>query len=434
MAEVLAYLLRSAACLAALTLFYRLVLMRDANFGLNRVFLLGSAALSLGLPLLRIESPFFTTVIPAEALAALPAAAPAPEAPSGPAPLDVLFAVYAAGAVLAAVLFLVRVGRIAWMAARCGCERHRGLRIVLCGHSGEPFSFFRYVFLDRSRGASADLDRVLAHELAHVRQLHSLDVVLAEALAVVQWFNPFVWPYKRSLRETHEYLADRAVIAQGCPLARYQLLIVEQSVGGRLLELASSFRTSQIKRRIAMLTKKRTKGLARWKPLFILPLAVVLVLAFAESKTVVQPLPQASVQTGQETPAKGGAPLKMTEEEMVKALKEKAFQLEEMKKKNAETVAKLREKLAAATDAETKAKIEQALKEQKLQSVEIGAKERMLQMKKVEMEMAKVDDPAQRLELEKKLKALQAENEDLKRKIEEIRQAEQKAKQAAEKK
>ncbi len=434
MAEVLAYLLRSAACLAALTLFYRLVLMRDANFGLNRVFLLGSAALSLGLPLLRIESPFFTTVIPAEALAALPAAAPAPEAPSGPAPLDVLFAVYAAGAVLAAVLFLVRVGRIAWMAARCGCERHRGLRIVLCGHSGEPFSFFRYVFLDRSRGASADLDRVLAHELAHVRQLHSLDVVLAEALAVVQWFNPFVWPYKRSLRETHEYLADRAVIAQGCPLARYQLLIVEQSVGGRLLELASSFRTSQIKRRIAMLTKKRTKGLARWKPLFILPLAVVLVLAFAESKTVVQPSPQASVQTGQETPAKGGAPLKMTEEEMVKALKEKAFQLEEMKKKNAETVAKLREKLAAATDAETKAKIEQALKEQKLQSVEIGAKERMLQMKKVEMEMAKVDDPAQRLELEKKLKALQAENEDLKRKIEEIRQAEQKAKQAAEKK
>lgn len=434
MAEVLAYLLRSAVCLAALTLFYRLVLMRDANFGLNRVFLLGSAVLSLGLPLLRIESPFFTTVIPAEALAAPPAALPGPASSPGPGPLDIVFAAYIAGAAVALGLFLVRIGRLALAAARCGCERHRGLRIVLCGHSGEPFSFFRFVFVDRSRGASADLDRVLAHELAHVRQLHSLDVVLAEALAVIQWFNPFVWPYKRSLRETHEFLADRAVIAQGCPLARYQLLIVEQSVGGRLLELASSFRTSQIKRRIAMMTKKQTKGLARWKPLFILPLAVVLVLAFAESKTVVQPSLQTSVQSGQETPAKGGAPLKMTEEEMAKALKEKAFQLEEMKKKNAETVAKLRDKLAAATDAETKAKIEQALKEQKLQSVEIGAKERMLQMKKVEMEMAKVDDPARKLDLEKKLKTLQAESEDLKRKIEEIRQAELKAKQAAEKK
>jgi hypothetical protein len=435
MAELVTYLLRSAACLAALTLFYRLVLMRDANFGLNRVFLLGSAVLSLGLPLLRVESPFFTTVVPAAAFSLPAAAAPAPVMPFGPAPLDLVFAVYAAGAALALGLFLVRVGRIAWMAVRCGCERHRGLRIVLCGHSGEPFSFFRFVFVDRSQARGGDIDRVLAHELAHVRQLHSLDVVLAEVLSVVQWFNPFVWPYKRSLRETHEYLADRAVIAQGCPLARYQLLIVEQSVGGRLLELASSFRTSQIKRRIVMLTKQQTKGLARWKPLFILPLAVVLVLAFAESRTIVQAGPQASVQSGQETAAKGGgAPVKMTEEEMAKALKEKAAQLDEMKKKNAETVAKLKEKLALATDAETKDKIGQALMEQKLMSVEIGAKERMLQMKKVEMEMAKVSDPAQKLELEKKLKALQVESDDLKKKAEEMRQAEMKAKPAAEKK
>ena len=98
MAELVTYLLRSAACLAALTLFYRLVLMRDANFGLNRVFLLGSAVLSLALPLLRIESPFFTTIVPAEALSLPAAAAPAPAMPSGPAPLDLVFAVYAAGA------------------------------------------------------------------------------------------------------------------------------------------------------------------------------------------------------------------------------------------------------------------------------------------------------------------------------------------------
>ena len=179
------------------------------------------------------------------------------------------------------------------MAARCGCERHRGLRVVLCGHPGESFSFFNFVFLNKAKIPDGDVDRILAHELAHVRQLHSFDIVFSEILTVVQWFNPFVWPYKRSLRETHEYLADRAVIAQGCSLARYQLLIVEQHVGGRLLELASSFRTSQIKRRITMLSKQETKGLARWKPLLILPLAVAFVLAFAESRTVVQAGPAA---------------------------------------------------------------------------------------------------------------------------------------------
>lgn len=187
-----------------------------------------------------------------------------------------------------------------------------------------------------------------------------------------------------------------------------------------------------------MLSRQETKGLARWKPLLALPLALALVLAFAESRTVVKQgpgAPPASVQSGQEGAAKGGgAPVKLSEEEMAKALKEKAAQLDEMKKKNAETVAKLKEKLALATDAETKDKIGQALMEQKLMSVEIGAKERMLQMKKVEMEMAKVSDPAQKLELEKKLKALQVESDDLKKKAEEMRQAEMKAKPAAEKK
>jgi len=128
--------------------------------------------------------------------------------------------------------------RLVLMAGRCGCERHRGLRIILCGHPGESFSFFNFVFINKAKIPDGALDRILAHELAHVRQLHSFDIVFSEFLTVVQWFNPFVWPYRRSLRETHEYLADRAVIAQGCSLARYQLLIVEQHVGGRLLELA----------------------------------------------------------------------------------------------------------------------------------------------------------------------------------------------------
>ncbi|NLH77601.1 MAG: hypothetical protein GX465_11240 [Acidobacteria bacterium] len=408
MAEILVPIVRSAAVLAVLTVFYRLALGRDANFALNRAFLVGAAVLSLGLPLVRITSPFVTTVVPAEALAALPAATPVPAPSPGPGPLDVLFAAYIAGAAVALGLFLARIARLALAAARCGCERHRGLRIVLCGHSGEPFSFFRFVFVDRSRGASADLDRVLAHELAHVRQLHSLDVVLAEVLSVVQWFNPFVWPYKRSLRETHEYLADRAVIAQGCPLARYQLLIVEQSVGGRLLELASSFRTSQIKRRIAMLTKPQTKGWGRWKPLFLLPLAVVLVLAFAESRTVVQPGPGPALASAQDD---AGKPAQTSEEELDKALKDKVAQLGEMKKKNDEMTAKLKDKLAATTDEAVRAKIVEALKDEQLKALEIGLKERSLQMKKVEWEMNKAGDPAAKADLEKKLAQLKATEE-----------------------
>jgi hypothetical protein len=438
MADLPSYLLRSAVFLALFYGLYWVTLRRETFFALNRAFLLGAAVLALTLPLLRVPSPFFETVVyvsPFRAAAEAPSAGVA--ARGGPAVQELLLAVYLAGAATLLLLFLARVARLALLVARCGCVRHRGLRVVLCGCPGESFSFFRFVFLNRSKVPPEDLDRVLAHELAHVRQFHSFDVVLAELLAAVQWFNPFVWPYKRSLRETHEYLADRAVIAQGCSLARYQLLIVEQHVGGRLLELASGFRTSQIKRRIVMLSRQETKGLARGKPLLILPLALALVLVFAESRTVVKEGPDigAALQSAQKDKGQDVGKPVLSEDEMVKALKEKMAKFEDMKKKNAETMAKLEQKLASAPDAAAKEAILAKMQEQKVLSLEIGAKERMLHSKKVEMALNKETDAARKAELESKLKELQIEADKYLKKAESVRNgAAEKEKQAAEKK
>jgi len=436
MADLSAYLVRSGAYLALFYAFYRLVLSRETFFALNRAYLLGAAALALALPLLRVESPFFETVVYAGPLHdyAGPSAISIPSRGIGLP--DILPVVYAAGAGLFLLLFIVRLGRLALLVRRCGCVRHRGLRVVLCGHPGESFSFFKYVFLNKSKIPEGDMDRVLAHELAHVRQLHSFDIVFSELLTVIQWCNPFVWPYKRSLRETHEYLADRAVIAQGCSLARYQLLIVEQHVGGELLELASSFRTSQIKRRIVMLSKQQTKGLARWKPLLVLPMAVALVLVFAESRTVVKEGPAVVAAPSSAAVA---PPSQETSEEakMAQALKEKMLQLEEMKQKNAETMAKLEEKLKEAPDAAAKEKILAAMKEQKVMSFEIGAKERTLRMKKLEFALTKETDAAKKADLEKKLEQVKAEADEYMKKAQVAREAAvglEKEKAAAEKK
>ena len=188
-----------------------------------------------------------------------------------------------------------------------------------------------------------------------------------------------------------------------------------------------------------MLTKQETKGLARWKPLLILPLALAFVLAFAESRTVVQAEPGAALTpapSGQESAAKKdvGKPVTLSDEEMAKALKEKALQLEDMKKKNEETMAKLKEKLEATTDPDTKAKILALMKEQKVMSLDIGAKECMLQMKKLEMAMAKESETAKKADMEKKLEQLKAESEEYQKKAEQLRGAGEKSKQAAEKK
>ncbi len=174
-----------------------------------------------------------------------------------------------------------------------------------------------------------------------------------------------------------------------------------------------------------MLSKQETKGLARWKPLLVLPLALGLVLAFAESRTVVKEGPamvaaqeQKTLQPGQE---KKSPP--MSEEEIIKAWMEKARQLEEMKKKNQETMLKLEAKLKEAPDAATKEKIQAAMKEQKVMALEIGAKECMLQMKKVEYELNKETDPAKKAELEHKLQALHLKADECVKKAEAARNA-----------
>ena len=105
-----------------------------------------------------------------------------------------------------------------------------------------------------------------------------------EIVLSLQWFNPFVWPYKKALQETHEYLADSGVIAQGFSSVKYQLLMFEQHVGASLFEFGNNFKKSQIKRRIMMLSKIKSPKAAKLKLLLALPLAIALVLIFAEPR------------------------------------------------------------------------------------------------------------------------------------------------------
>ncbi len=416
MSEILDFLLRSGACLIVFYGFYWLFLRKETFHLFNRVYLLAAAALSLALPLVRMTSPFFTTVIPASALESSRSVAPL-RPPTSIDPLSVLLLVYLAGAGLFLGRLLFRLASLYVIARKCGCRRNDGLKVVVCGHHGEPFSFFHYIFIDRTNLGDGDLDRILAHEMVHVRQLHSVDILVSELVSIVQWFNPFVWPYKRSLRETHEYLADRAVIAQGCSLARYQLLIVEQHVGGELFTLASSFRTSQIKRRITMLTKRESKGLKRLKPLLILPLALVLVLAFAESKTVVQD----DLRAEKASFKAGPATQDVSEEKMIKELKAKFEKLEYMKDENLKKIELLKKKLESTTDPDTQAKLKALLKEQKYMAMEIEAKSMSLQMTKAEIALAKETDAEKKAQLEEMLATFKAKEKELAEVIEQAR-------------
>ncbi|MBO5806774.1 MAG: TonB family protein, partial [Bacteroidaceae bacterium] len=156
----------------------------------------------------------------------------------------------------------------------------QGIRLrVHCGKE-KPFSWFRWVVLgedDMQDGAR----EILTHEAAHVAAGHSWDIVFADAVIILQWFNPLAWIAKSVLKDIHEFEADEAVINSGVNAKQYQLLIIKKAVGARLYSIANSFNHSLTKKRITMMCKEKSKKWRCAKALYILPVAAVAALSFS---------------------------------------------------------------------------------------------------------------------------------------------------------
>ena len=137
----------------------------------------------------------------------------------------------------------------------------------------EPFSFFKWVFIsatnDFSEGQRAE---IIAHEKAHVRQNHALDLLLIEFLGLLLWFNPLIYFYKKALRDTHEYLADKETITHFSDKKQYLNLLINQHFVGRNLPFVTKFHHySLLKKRVIMITKSPSHKIAKLKIMLAVP-------------------------------------------------------------------------------------------------------------------------------------------------------------------
>lgn len=143
-----------------------------------------------------------------------------------------------------------------------------------------PFSWFGYIVVSHG-----DLEHnrreIITHELAHVKQHHTCDLLLANLLVVLLWFNPAAWMIRRTLQLTHEYCADDFVLSCGVDAKEYQLLLIKVSVGSRLQSISNTLNHSNLKNRITMMSKKKTSVLATAKWLYAIPVLLLLSLVFA---------------------------------------------------------------------------------------------------------------------------------------------------------
>lgn len=285
MGTFLVFIMKSTCCLAVFYLFYRLLLSRDTFHRFNRMALLSVIVFSIAIPFIRLvtDEPATVqgTVSGFERLLQM-AGAPVEEEGSFPFWLAVLFIVYAGGCLFFAGRFLYSLCQIVRL-IRSG-ERavlEDGTRLVVTDRTIPPFSWMKYIVISRIDMEESGTE-ILAHEQAHIRACHSLDMWLAGCCAVLHWFNPAAWLLKQELQNVHEYEADESVIAHGVDAKHYQLLLIKKAVGAqRFTSMANSFNHSKLKKRITMMLKQKSNPWARLKFLYVLPLAAVTVAAFA---------------------------------------------------------------------------------------------------------------------------------------------------------
>ena len=324
MGAFIVYIIKSSLLLAMLVSLFMLFMSRETFHKLNRFLLLLIVVVSLALPfanvgvstplqgvfdsiengftktddalpvadvLLADEQPMMATLPSVATFDAVADGIPVRiEEKASTAPLwqIVVLDIYGLGVVLLVVrqvVMYVQLSRLIMRSRKATAEQYGldGVRLRL--HNGEekPFSWFGWVVVsnnDMAEGAH----EILTHEAAHVRAGHSWDIMLADAVIIMQWFNPLAWIMKNTLKDIHEFEADEAVISSGVNAKQYQLLIIKKAVGARLYSIANSFNHSLTKKRITMMCKEKSKKWSRAKALYILPVAAIAALSFSTAE------------------------------------------------------------------------------------------------------------------------------------------------------
>lgn len=184
---------------------------------------------------------------------------------------------YLAGVVALLVRLVVQAFSLSRLIVRMPEKEINGVRVKCLNDPSGPFSFFRWIFMNPAAVKEDEISEILTHEMAHVKQHHSVDVLLAEMVSICCWMNPFAWLLKREVRLNLEFLADRKVMEAGFATKSYQYHLLGLAYNHKY-GLSNNFNFSHLKQRIIMMNKKKSNAAGHIKyALFVLPAFALLV-------------------------------------------------------------------------------------------------------------------------------------------------------------
>lgn len=274
------YIIETGLSLGVFTLVYWFILRKETRFKATRFYLLFALIFSTLLPILtiRIGTPqsfiqnfgqFRTNETSTNLLETVTVYASGIPSLVGNAILSFNYSVllYQLGALAALFVIASGIFQLLLIATKNRVFNMKGSKLVVTSKEQSPYSFFNYIFIGRDLTEQNNWKTIVYHEIEHVKEGHSFDVLFVDFMMVFQWFNPFYWIIRRMVRENHEFLADTGVLNRGLiTSARYKELLLSQAIGGHPVITSNFFNVKTIKKRFKMITNNNSNksGLLRY--------------------------------------------------------------------------------------------------------------------------------------------------------------------------
>ena len=256
---------------------------RIQHYGRNRAFIIISVIAALLLPVftfktnytpeIQIFGRFFSEVLVSAGSSGVT------QPGNGMQAAGIISTIYITGVIIFILKLIFDLLNLLWLITR---QRRSGSHIIhFHGFNTSGFSAMGYVFINERLNPEEAGD-IIKHEQNHLRQNHYLDIIFFEFVSAFQWFNPVIYLFNRELRAIHEFQADQECLQSGIPVANYQSLLLSQVFKSGSLKLSNSFSNpSLLRKRMIMMTKKRTSQLANLKLLLVLPVAGIIFLSIS---------------------------------------------------------------------------------------------------------------------------------------------------------
>jgi beta-lactamase regulating signal transducer with metallopeptidase domain len=275
--------------LAFFAIAYFLILRRLTFYGLNRIFLVFGMLFSSLYPFIDLTDFFHTQQQLAPQLTAFVPVINQQVQELAPVGFmakygQLISILFYTGVVIMAVRFILQFVALYRLHKSSAKGLVSNMRVRILAEPVSPFSFWQTIYINPSLHTEKDVEAILAHEYIHVKQWHTLDIMLAELSVVFYWFNPGVWLMNKAVKENLEFITDETVLKRGVDKKAYQYSLLHTGNGVASATFTNSFSIADLKKRIQMMNARRSSPLTLSRYAFVLPVLLLTALLFTVSK------------------------------------------------------------------------------------------------------------------------------------------------------